>query len=292
MGCSALIVVVGGGHGLLEAARSRIEDLEARWSRFRPSSELSLLNGLPSREVVVSPETFELVTKSVFAWEATAGAFDPSVLSAVAAAGYGKVFAVAALDSDTPRPHATRAPGCSGIVLDPDSNAITIPYGVGLDPGGIGKGLAGDIVVRELLAAGAGGAMVDLGGDVRVAGTSPQGEGWTIGVADPMDAARDITQVSLVDGAIATSSTQMRTWQRGDETVHHLIDPMTGDPHSGPTTSVTVVAGEGWWAEISTKQALAVGPDSAAGCLLNAEALFVDSSGTVAMTPGFEELAA
>ena len=68
---------------------------------------------------------------------------------------------------------------------------MRLPAGSGFDPGGIGKGLAADIVSAELLAAGARGACVNLGGDLRVTGEAPGGGTWTVAVEHPGSAAAD-----------------------------------------------------------------------------------------------------
>lgn len=169
---------------------------------------------------------------------------------------------------------------------------MTLPQGVGLDPGGIGKGLAADIVVRELLAAGAAGAMVNLGGDVRVAGQSRHGDGWTIVVEDPFDASKELSRVHLVDGAVATSSRLLRRWRRGDTDFHHLVDPRTGAPLAGDIAAVTVVAGAAWWAEVMSKAVFAGGIQGAEAALTDATALIVDIHGERHTTPGFTEVAA
>ncbi len=291
MGGAAHVLVVG-GRDLTQAAHDRILDLEARWSRFRADSELSLLNGMPGMPIIVSPETYELVDKAVFGWRQTRGRFDPTMLPALVAVGYDRSFELLAADSRQAALSQRAAPGCAGIVLDPADHTVTLPLGVTIDPGGIGKGLAADIVVRELRAAGADGAMVNLGGDVRVVGRSPEGIGWTVSVEDPFDESSELTRVHLVDGAVATSSRLLRRWRRNGADVHHLIDPATGGSMDGDVAAVTVVAGEAWWAEIMAKAAFAAGPAGAASVLVNAAALVVDMNGQRHATPGFVEVAA
>jgi len=290
MGGEAHVLVVGGGTDLLDAAVERVADLEARWTRFRKDSEISLLNTMPGMPVIVSEETFELVDKAVFAWKHTRGRFDPTVLGSLAAIGYDRSFDNIT-DEGAVRP-LTGAPGCHGIVLDRRKPAITLPYGVTIDPGGIGKGLGADIVVRELLAAGADGAMVNLGGDIRVAGRSPEGEGWTILVEDPFDASQELVRVHIADGAVATSSRLERRWVRDGTEYHHLIDPETGRPFGGDVVAVTVVAGSAWWAEVMTKAVFAAGAAAADTVLYNASALVIDVDGRRRTTPGFVEVAA
>ena len=151
MGSDAHVVVVGGP-----------ADLEGRWSRFLPDSEISELTRRTGEWVRLSPDTVLLVERALEAWRLTVGRFDPTVLGAVIRAGYDRSFE--ALDPS----RAGGSPltvGAAGIEVDGDR--VRLPSGVGFDPGGIGKGLAADLVVAETRAAGAAGACVNLGGDLR-----------------------------------------------------------------------------------------------------------------------------
>ena len=92
MGTKVHLVVVDGGAGLLEQARARIDDLEHRWSRFLPHSELNELNRAAgsSEATPVSAITFDLVERAIEAWRATDGLFDPTILPSLVAAGYDR----------------------------------------------------------------------------------------------------------------------------------------------------------------------------------------------------------
>src|SRR5512142_1269671 len=83
MGSDAHVVVVGGRTGLVDDVRRRIVDLEQRWSRFLPASEVSVLNACAGEAVEVSPETRLLVERAIEAWRLTGGAFDPTVLGSL-----------------------------------------------------------------------------------------------------------------------------------------------------------------------------------------------------------------
>ena len=182
----------------------------------------------------------------------------------------------------------TRLPGCRGIELDPLVAAVRLPCDVHLDLGGIGKGYAADRVVVALVEAGATGVCVDLGGDVRVAGTGPYDGAWTVAFSDDILAARYGT-IRLAVGAVATSTTRRRRWTSGDETRHHLLDPATGRASTSGVATVTVVGGDAWWSEVLAKAALVAG--AAAGiALLTAEGVdgvLVTDTGSVCATPGF-----
>lgn len=251
MGSRVHVAVVGGDVGLLDHAQLRLERLEALWSRFVPTSDLSRLNAAAGRPVEVAPETSALVRLAVEAWSLTGGLFDPSVLDAVEAAGYDRTFEEVRARRPIPAT-ATAVPGCGEVAVDGDR--VRLPLGVRLDPGGLGKGRAADLVATELMERGALGACVNVGGDVRVLGEAPPGAGlWAVAVEDPGDPARPVTQIGLCGGAVASSSTLRRRWASTHGSVHHLIDPRTGRSSASDVVAATVVAAEAVWAEIFAK---------------------------------------
>src|SRR5205814_4395042 len=69
---------------------TRLADLEARWSRFRPDSEISRLNVAEGTAQLLSPATYALVERAVAAWRLTDGRFDPTVLPALLQLGYDR----------------------------------------------------------------------------------------------------------------------------------------------------------------------------------------------------------
>lgn len=261
MGTRAQVIVVAGSRAragdLAARARDRVADLEARWSRFRADSEISRLNRCAGTPAVVSPETLALVERAVHAWRATAGRYDPTVLAAMLAAGYDRTFDEVVADPAAPR-SPRPAPGCRDVVVDRLVRAVRLPVGVGIDPGGIGKGLAADLVVVESLRAGADGACANLGGDLRVEGAAPGDDGWTVGVDDPLGG-DDLPDLHLESGGVASTWRTRRAWGSGAERRHHLVDPATGRSADSGLAGVTVVAREAWWAEVLAKAAYLAG---------------------------------
>jgi FAD:protein FMN transferase len=288
MGTEAHVVVLDGPAGLAEWARTRLEDLERRWSRFLEDSEISQLNRAAGRPVVVSPETCRIVADAIEAWRWTGGGFDPTVGTTMVEAGYDRPFPrgepIGSLVVSRPVEHRP-CPTPAGIVVDPYPGSVTLPAGVRLDLGGIGKGAAADLVAAELLAAGAAGCCVNLGGDLRVAGIPPRPGGWTI-LVEPERAAR----LGLADGAVCTSTRTRRTWlgSRGPE--HHLRDPGTGAPLDTGLATVTVVGATAAQAEVLTKAAFTAGRDRAEAVIAGAGAtgLLVTDDGTVVRLPGLD----
>lgn len=283
MGTDVEVVVVGGTERMLDGAVARVEDLEARWSRFRPDSELRRLHAHPGRPVVVSEETFSLIERSIDAWHSTGGAFDPTVHDAVRAAGYTDDFDHL-VRTQPAGPAGRPAPGLGAVALDRVVRTVALPEDVHLDLGGIGKGRAADLLTQELRAAGARGVCVSLGGDLRVDGEPPEGPAWVVAIEDV-----PTTHIALRSGGVATSSTRRRRWSQGGEPRHHLIDPRTGAPIEDAPAAVTVVAGDAATAEVLTKALMVLGPDAAGPLVtgLGATGIVVAPDGTVRPLDGF-----
>jgi thiamine biosynthesis lipoprotein len=247
---------------------------------------VSRLNRAGGRPTLVSADTVTLVRLALAGWRGTAGRFDPTVLGPMLDAGYDRSF------EQLVEPAPTRAP--SGLVLgavamsiDERWGTVALPPGVGFDPGGIGKGLAADLVVVELLAGGAAGACVNIGGDLRAEGGGP----WPVDVADPFDSRRPpVATLALQTGAAATSSRLRRMWWQGGTRRHHIIDPTTGRPADTDVAAVTVLTGEAWRAEVLATSALLAGVAGAVDVLAGAGAtgLVVGADGTLHPAPGLE----
>lgn len=279
MSSDAYVAVVGGPRSLTALAERRALELERRWSRFLPSSEISRLNAAGGETVAVTTDTLRLVTTACDAWAFTGGRFDPTVLDAMLHLGYEQSI-------ETVRAGlaealcAVPAIGCDGIEIDELAGTVRLPAGVRLDAGGIGKGLAADLITEELLRAGARGAMVSLGGDLRVRGEGPHADGWSVGIEHPLQRTRSLATVQMVDGAVATSSRMGRRWRRMDGMVHHLVNARTGRSTVG-VTAVSVIAATGAWADALTKVCCTDPEGAVDGGLGQATAIVVHDDGAV-----------
>jgi FAD:protein FMN transferase len=292
MGCEIHVLIAGGRPELLETSRELLDDLERRWSRFRDDSEVSLLNRRAGRPVRVSRQTVRLVAHALEGARVTGGRYDPTVLGAVVRAGYDRSFelleggGVGGAGWSHPAGSALDL-GWERIVVDPVLSTVTLPRGVGFDPGGIGKGFAADLVVAELLAEGAAGACVNVGGDLRVEGEAPGGGSWGVAVEHPLTG-RPTAMLGLRSGAVATSSRTRRTWARPGGRVHHLIDPATGRSAVSGLASATVVADQAWQAEVLAKAVFVAGRREGLAILeaTSTEGLLVDDAGAVHASAG------
>jgi thiamine biosynthesis lipoprotein len=254
-------------------AVAEVERLEACWSRFRPDTELSALNrAAGSGAFVCSPTLWVALERAAVGFERTGGLFDPTVLASLSALGYDRTFREVAPSS--PHPAAARSvPGFDAVVLEPARRVVVLPAGVQVDLGGLGKGLAADLLVEGLQARGVTSGMVSMGGDLRVFGPgADDDDAWVVPVEHPADD-EVLFRFPLSEEAIVQSTRLMRRWERGGRVLHHLIDPRTGWPAETGLDAVIATARETWFAEVVAKAVLVAGE---ADGLALAERLGVD----------------
>lgn len=292
MASEAHVVLVDAPEHLGREARRQLERLEGIWSRFLPTSDITRLNTRSGRAVVVDPDTLTLVATMVQAWRQTAHRYDPTFLPALVACGYGT-----SIDDPTRvtalAEHARSGGDLDAVDIDVAASIVTLPAGMAIDPGGIGKGLAADLVVARLLAAGAAGALVAIGGDLAMAGRPSSTRGWQVAVERPEPDAPVLGTLAVSGGGVATSSTRSRRWRHGGEARHHVIDPVTAGVSGSDLAAVTVVAATGWLAEAHATAALLAGSDGVLDHLdrHGLAGVAVSTDGHVLASPGLSGLA-
>jgi FAD:protein FMN transferase len=228
-------------------AEGVVHALEARLSRFRPDSELSLLNR--AGHARVSDDLYALTQLALDARDDTGGRFDPTIGGAIAAAGYDHSFDDMPTDVGPTRQPVRHT---RGVAIDGASGTITLDEHVALDLGGIAKGYAAEMAAGIL--ADAGPCLVNAGGDIALRGT-PKSGAWTVGVETPDG---DLT-LALNDGAVATSGRDRRNWRSEGRLQHHIIDPATDQPARSDVLRITVVAGNAVEAEAHATALFLVG---------------------------------
>jgi thiamine biosynthesis lipoprotein len=276
LGTGVTLVVANGDLGPARAAVDSLLHLVDRtYSRFRPDSELVRLNTRAGQRVPISRLLEEAIAAGLRGARLSDGLVNPTVGRAMRLIGYDDDFeriasrhdaaatgeGAVTLGTSTSSLRLEAVPGWRVIDLDEATPSVRFPVGVELDLGSTGKAFAADLAAAAALAAmGRGGALVSLGGDIAVAGTAPDG-GWRVLVAEdsatPVDGEGEV--ITLHDGAVATSSITVRRWVRHGIQRHHVIDPRTGGPATGPWRTATVAAASCLDANIAATTAIILG---------------------------------
>lgn len=303
---------------VLAAVDAELADLDAQASRFRADSEISAVHAAGAGTYRISDGLAEAVGIALAAAAWTGGLSDPTVGSALVRIGYDRDFAAIDPAPTVSTPDADPVAGWRAVRLE--GNDLTVPAGMLLDLGATAKGLGADrAAAAAYAAAGTGGVLVSLGGDVAVAGRPPAG-GWPVLVADEhrqVRQARNLArpvrtapradrtalltpptaadaavaqQIRLSRGGLATSSMTCRRWLRGGRIMHHIIDPRTGLPAIGPWRTVSVAAASCAEANAASTAAIVAGEDAVRWLTATGlPARLVGHDGRVAYTGGWPE---
>ena len=274
------------------ALEAEVAAIDIACSRFRSDSELSRVNRAQGCAIRASELFVEAVAVALNAARVTAGAVDPTIGRSLRAIGYDGDFADIAHDADRPlRVRAMRIGGWRAVHLDRRTRTVRLPKDVELDLGATAKALAADRAARRAQREIGGGVLVNLGGDLSVAGKAPP-QGWFVRVTDDhTEATGDGGQTVRVSaGGLATSSTTVRRWSTADGSRHHIVDPTSGDSAAEIWRTVSIAAGSCVDANVAATAAIVRG-ESAPTWLteLGLPSRMVSRDGTVVRVGGWPE---
>lgn len=270
-----------------ERERRFVVAFEAALSRFEPESELCSFNADPRSVVPVSELMRSAVKAALGAARESGGLVDPTLLGELEAAGYVDSAGVTEVSLDDAlaeaprrRPAAPKAdPSWRRFEVDDEAGTITRPFGARIDAGGIGKGLAADLVAARLR--GYRRFVVDCGGDIRLGGADALVNPYRVFVEHPLTGAR-VFALRLGSGGIATSGLNVRVWRGEDGRCrHHLLDPATGEPAWTGLVGATALGDTAVGAETLAKAALLSGPEGGRTILAELGGLLVHDDGRV-----------
>jgi thiamine biosynthesis lipoprotein len=243
-------------------AFEQINNIEKQLSTYIEDSDTSLINmGAGLYPVKVSKETFDLIRRCQRISQLTQGAFDIS---------YGSVdkrlwnfdTQMTRLPDPATAKKMVRLINYQNIELDPDNTSVFLrEKGMRIGFGGIGKGYAADKTRDWLRRKGISAGIVNASGDLTTWGLQPNGQRWTIGIADPNQSGSIFSYMDVSDMAVATSGNYEKFILVNGKKYSHTIDPRTGLPITG-IKSVTIIAPHAELADALTTPVAIMGMDA------------------------------
>lgn len=271
----------------IEAGFEEVKRLEQLLSTWISTSELSQVNAAAGqRPVVVSPETFDVISRSVEMARLTEGGFNIAVGPAVEAWSVTERQRIPSPgELDRIRPLVD----WSVIQLNRGARTIFLPLpGMRIDVGGIGKGYAADRAVGKMKQAGAPAGVVALSGDIKTFGDLPGMQGFPVGIRHPRQEGALVATIDLKNEAISTAGDYERYFEQDGIRYHHILDPKSLKP-ARECQSVTVIAAEGTVADGLDTGIFVLGPEKGMALveqLPDVEAVIIDAQGHMTVSSG------
>ena len=245
----------------LAQAQKRIEELENLWSVTEENSDIFAVNHSDGQAVAVSEDTAEIVSFALEMADATDGALEPTIYPVLTAWGF-----------TTDEHHVPNQEEIDRLLkyvdyskVSVNGNEIRLPAEMMLDLGAVGKGYASDEIAELLKKEEITSSLLNLGGNIVMIGSSPDGSPWRLGLQSPFE--DDMLGVLIAsDCAVVTSGNYENNFIGEDGTVYgHIIDPTTGYPVNNELASVTIVAEEGKLCDALSTSLFVMGVDGAIG---------------------------
>jgi thiamine biosynthesis lipoprotein len=249
---------------LRTAVQASLDRIERLMSTYMPASEVSRFNASPSTDwMPVDRHTCDVVRLALDVSEQSGGAFDITVAPLVNLWGFGPDGTI------TDRPDRERIDavlertGYRRLETDCTRPAIRKAHpALEIDLSGIAKGYAADVVAMRLEQESMVNYLVEIGGEMRLKGSKPDGASWRIGIEAPdRDQRAVFDALALTDAGVATSGDYRNYLEFDGRYYSHTIDPRTGTPVEHLTAAVTVIAENAAFADAMATALLVLGSD-------------------------------
>ncbi|MEP4148124.1 MAG: FAD:protein FMN transferase [Halioglobus sp.] len=228
---------------LLAGIESVLDIVNGSMSTYRDDSEISRFNGSPQNEWFSVSSDFHVVLSAAMAvGRQSSGAYDVTVGPLVNLWGFGPKGTVLTPPTAEAIAKVKQRVGQDYLRLNGESHSLKKSADVYLDFSSIAKGYAVDEIARWLSDQGVVDYLVEVGGEMRVAGLSPRGDAWRVAIEQPENGRFDIARaIRLSNVGVATSGDYRNYFEAEGVRYSHSIDPRTGYPVAHELVSVTVV---------------------------------------------------
>lgn len=272
----------------LQEAEECIQQVEGLWSVTDEDSEIYQANHSGGQPVTVSEETAEIISFALEMAQRTGGALDPTIYPVLTAWGF--TTDSKQVPSQQQIAQLLEQVGYDRIQLN--GTELTVPDGMELDLGAVGKGYTADLVTEILRRHGVTSALISLGGNIQAIGSRPDGSDWRLGIRAPWESG-NLGVLTVSDAAVVTSGGYENYFDDEQGNIYwHILDPSTGYPADSGLQSVTIVGREGKMCDALSTALFVMGAQSAEQYWRENggfEMLLVTDSGEILITEGIAE---
>jgi len=236
-----------------------MQSVNQSMSNYLPMSELSQFNKLKSGEPQqLSPDFAQVVRESVAISVMSDGAFDITLAPAIDVWGFGPQGTITERPSAESLLRLKKITGYTKLSLDGDQLSKQVD-GLEINLSAIAKGYAIDKVAQALTLVGITDFLINIGGELKASGTSPNGQLWKVGIEKP-HILGGVEQIAYLDNAaIATSGDYRNYLLIDDQQFSHTINPQTLEPIFHKLALVSVISDNASTADALATAMMAMG---------------------------------
>lgn len=272
-------------------------DIENRFSRTLPNSEISRLNR--GEEVTLSLDTLYVVERALEIAENTDCAFNPCMgtVTDLWDITSGKNI----VPSDEEIKKALSFCDASSAAVH-DEN-ISVPDGMRIDLGGIAKGYALERAYEEMRKTAedeetSPDFCISVGGNIAVSGSSAKNRkngkgGWDVGITNPFDKNTTLGSLHLNNGFVSVSGSYERFFEKDGKIYHHIFDSKTGYPSDSDLASAVVISDDGLVGDALSTALFVMGKEGAVEFfnegIYDFEMILISKNGVVSVTGGIKD---
>lgn len=243
----------------LDESTELIETAESLWSVTDQASEIHQANHSGGQPVSVSEETAALISFALEMAKQTNGALDPTIYPVLMAWG----FTTNSKQVPSQQQIDTLLEQVDYTKIQLDGTTLTVPEGMQLDLGAVGKDYTADLVAEVLRKHGITSALISLGGNIHAIGSKPDGSDWRIGIRAPWESG-NLGILKISDAAVVTSGGYENYFEDDAGNVYwHILNPATGYPADSGVQSMLIVGPEGKRCDALSTALFVMGPEEA-----------------------------
>ncbi len=249
------------------------------------TSDIARINAAETATVTVDHDTAVMLSQALHYSEVSDGKFDITI--APVSSLYDWHISPPVIPSDSDLAAACSLVDHGNVIVDTDKNTVTLLSGdTRIDPGAAAKGYIADRIADRLEGESITGAIINMGGDMRLVGRKTDNSLFNIGINDP-DNDGCIISLCLSDCAVATSGTYERCYEKDGVNYHHILDPFTGKSADTDIRSITVISKMSLDCDCLCTVGILLGYEKASELIEqtpDTEAVFILNDGTVKKT--------
>lgn len=272
--------------GMLNECMNICTKYENLFDENIPESDISKINNAKDQTVSVSGDTIALISSALSYCRDTDGLFDITIDPVSDLWDFHEGSYI--VPDESLIKEALPLVGYQNISVDDISNTVTVKGNAQIDVGAAAKGYIADRLADYLEDRAISGAIINIGGDLKLLGKKPDGSLFNIGINDP-GSDGVIADLYLSGKAVATSGTYERCFEKDGRLYHHILDTSTGYPADTDIRSVTVICDDAVDSDCLCTVCILLGSDKALDLIektAGTEAYIVKTDGTILSSEG------